>query len=869
MKLVKKLGCLILATSLVVTGLNVPVTTKAKVATTYCKKKTTLSFKDSKGIRKLTVNGKKKSVKSGAKSVKVTFSKEGTYTVKVTNRKGKTSTKKIIVDKTKPTIRGVKNGKTYKNEVTVSASDKNGIKSFTINGQKINSPFKVTLKGAGSCTAIAKDKAGNSKTVKFSIVVGENGTPSPTSGAGVSGGSIIPGVDNSKIPDKTPDSECKHNWALAVTLKEPTCYSVGSGRYVCTLCHGTKVQDLPKTDHSFTEVVDDTKCCVKKVTCTEDGQYYKVCEHCGKISTDLSVVKAIGHKFEKKIATDKYFKESATEGHGDIYYLACSNCGAVGTETWDNGRKLSHTVHNFTDTSVANESNLASAATCTESAKYFCKCTGCDTFSTTETFIVGKPLGHNMQKTLIDPATCEHGNMYGQKCSRCPYEDTTKVDDGQKVSHDFSVRDTSPEFKKDPATCEKRAVYYYKCSHCGKSAEKFEPSKTFEDGELLPHNLVEVKSSKYYCGEATCDHGTEYYKSCSMCGESSKILGTNETFYDNDKQKCDFCLEGRSVKFDDATCQHGNLYYKKCKWCKTESDEEYARLRNLGYKEDSVELKSLLWDDGKKVSCQFINLPINDNAHLVHNPTCTEGAKFRPACKWCHQASSLESDIFDASKDSVLSTVPNEYKPLGHSIIDDVAHRNILTNVSATSDETYKIRCSREGCTHVDDTVHTGQIHTDVYSPAVYWNYLYAGGTRSTESGEWWRGNKMYFGALDSVANAHAGTLSININDAVNNVPNCFITKAYVVLDNWEGDRAEHWENYFKNGFSGNDGDNYIYYVYGNPDDGVISASRQLNLDFSNPAMRQAFYTGYCFAYIYTEDVAGNSSCVRTCNLFK
>lgn len=863
MKLVKKLGCLLLATSLIVTGLNIPVTAQAKVVTTYCKKKTTLSFKDSKGIRKLTVNGKKKSVKSGAKSAKVTFSKEGTYTVKITNRKGKTSTKKIIVDKTKPTIKGVKNGKTYKNEVTVSASDKNGIKSFTINGQKIDSPFKVTLKGAGNCTAIAKDKAGNSKTVKFSIVVGEDSTPSPTSGAGVSGGSIIPGVDNSKIPDKTPDSECKHNWTLAITLKEPTCYSVGSGRYVCTLCHGTQVRDLPKTDHSFTKVVDDTKCCVKKVTCTEDGQYYKVCEHCGKISTDLSVVKAIGHKFEKKIATDKYFKESATEGHGDIYYLACSNCGAVGTETWDNGRKLSHTTHNFTDTSVANESNLASAATCTESAKYFCKCTGCDTFSTTETFIVGQPLGHNMEKTLIDSATCEHGNMYGQKCSRCSHEDTTKVDDGQKVSHDFSVKDTSSGFQKDPATCEKRAVYYYKCSHCGKSAERFEPSRTFEDGDLLPHdNKGQVKGSKYFCNDATCQHGTEYYTSCSMCKESTKFLGNPSTFFDNDKKdKCDFSVKGSSLVKDEATCTHGTIYWMECQWCGETAIDEYSNLLNSGCNEDDPKVTCLYWDNGKKSPThKWSNYPYEDGRNRVSRPTCETGGIWHPVCSDC--------GLIDESKTFENRTY-SWSKPLEHSIIDDVAYRNILTNVSATSDETYKIRCSREGCTHVDSTVHIGQTHTDVYSPAVYWNYSYAGGTHSIGSGEWWRGNKLYFGALEPVANANVGTLSININDAVNNVPSCFLTKAYIVLDNWEGDRSNHWENYFKNGFSGNDGDNYIYYVYGNPDDGVISASRQLNLDFSNPAMRQAFYTGYCFAYIYTEDVAGNSSCVRTCNLFK
>lgn len=71
------------------------------------------------------------------------------------------------LDKTKPTIKGVKNGTTYKKAVTIKFSDKSGIRKATLNGKKIKSGTKV--KKNGSYTLIVTDKAGNSRTVRFKI----------------------------------------------------------------------------------------------------------------------------------------------------------------------------------------------------------------------------------------------------------------------------------------------------------------------------------------------------------------------------------------------------------------------------------------------------------------------------------------------------------------------------------------------------------------------------------------------------------------------------------------------------------------------------------------------------------------------------
>jgi hypothetical protein len=106
----------------------------------------------------------------------------GTYTIRLAysynswwdTYKGISYTIKVKgLDNTKPTVSGVKNKKTYTKAVTIKASDKgSGLKSATLNGKKIKvsklkSGYKVSK--AGTYTLKVTDKAGNTKTIKFTI----------------------------------------------------------------------------------------------------------------------------------------------------------------------------------------------------------------------------------------------------------------------------------------------------------------------------------------------------------------------------------------------------------------------------------------------------------------------------------------------------------------------------------------------------------------------------------------------------------------------------------------------------------------------------------------------------------------------------
>lgn len=126
----------------------------------YYKKNVTVNAKSGGVITQFRVNNKPQEKDS------YTATKDGVYKVNIKLASGVTKAVKFTVDKTKPTT-NIK-AKTYKKKVKVTFKDKgSGIKSATLNKKKIKSGKIVTK--AGSYTLTLKDKAGNTKTIKFKV----------------------------------------------------------------------------------------------------------------------------------------------------------------------------------------------------------------------------------------------------------------------------------------------------------------------------------------------------------------------------------------------------------------------------------------------------------------------------------------------------------------------------------------------------------------------------------------------------------------------------------------------------------------------------------------------------------------------------
>lgn len=92
---------------------------------------------------------------------------EDRHVISVTDNLGNKTEQEFIIDRTKPSVKGVQNGKTYKNAVTIKFSDKNGIRSAKLNGKTVKTGTKASKKGA--YTLKVTDNAGNVQTVKFKI----------------------------------------------------------------------------------------------------------------------------------------------------------------------------------------------------------------------------------------------------------------------------------------------------------------------------------------------------------------------------------------------------------------------------------------------------------------------------------------------------------------------------------------------------------------------------------------------------------------------------------------------------------------------------------------------------------------------------
>jgi hypothetical protein len=101
-------------------------------------------------------------------SNKLSFTKTGKYTLVAPDYQGNSSTVKFRIDAKAPRVKGIKNGKISKKNVTLRFSDNIGVKSVKVNG-KSASTKKVTLKKAGKYTVKVTDQAGNKTTVKFRI----------------------------------------------------------------------------------------------------------------------------------------------------------------------------------------------------------------------------------------------------------------------------------------------------------------------------------------------------------------------------------------------------------------------------------------------------------------------------------------------------------------------------------------------------------------------------------------------------------------------------------------------------------------------------------------------------------------------------
>ena len=209
-----------------------------------------------------------------------------------------------------------------------------------------------------------------------------------------------------------------------------------------------------KHTHTFTEQTVKDDYLSTAADCTNKAKYYYSCS-CGEKGTKtFEFGEPLGHNLsEWKI------QKEATETEKGLKTKNCTRSGCNYSESEDIPM-LSHT-HKFT-AEVAAEKYLATAATCTEKAKYYYSCSCGEKGS--ETFEYGESLNHSFTNYVSDNnATCTEDGTKTAKCDRCTETDTI-TETGSKLNHSFTnyISDHN-------ATCTKDGTKTAKCDHCDKT----------------------------------------------------------------------------------------------------------------------------------------------------------------------------------------------------------------------------------------------------------------------------------------------------------------------------------------------------------------------------------------------------------------
>ena len=267
------------------------------------------------------------------------------------------------------------------------------------------------------------------------------------------------------------------------------------------------------TEHDFTGELAITALLYKEANCLSPALYYKSCKIC-MLSSKGTADEATFAAGEKN--PDRHAEEPGDwQLDGDSHWRAYTCChlevdrGAHQGGTADCLAPALCEVcqhpygelgpHHFVD--QVNEYRLKSAATCTSPAVYYQSCSTCGAQGT-ETFTNGEPLGHDYgawtsnedgthtRTCAHDAAHTETENCHGgtATCTEKAICEDCNAAYGELAAHDFTAETAEEQYLKSAAICTEKAVYYKSCAVCGLSSKGTADEATFFSGNALDHD---------------------------------------------------------------------------------------------------------------------------------------------------------------------------------------------------------------------------------------------------------------------------------------------------------------------------------------------------------------------------------------------
>ena len=439
------------------------------------------------------------------------------------------------------------------------------------------------------------------------------------------------------------DPNHSHKWDKGRVTKEPSCKEEGEILYTCSVCKGTKVEALAKTDnHQWGEWTTITK-----PTCSTKGKEIRTCKVCSK--TEERAIPTIPHTIVKEADKAATCTENGYEGRE-----YCSVCNTTIKER----TIIPATGHQW----GAWRTTLAK--TCTTDGKEVRVCSKC---SEKEERTI-PATGHTLKKEEGVVATCtkdgHEGNTVCEVCGETLKEGKVIP----KLGHDWSNENG-------------------KCTRCGESHEhSFGEGTTIKELTCTQDGEIDYKCSKcgYIKKEITKATGHEW-------GEWKTTLAQTCTTDGKEERVCSKCSEKeeRTLKATghewgewkttlDQTCTTDGKEERICSKC---SKKEERTLKATGHKSETVGAKApTCKEDGYtgnevcKVCHETLNkgttIPKTDSHEwgkwtIKRESTCTEKGEQSRKCTVCGEEEIESLPLAKHSWDNGKVTQAPSYTKVG------------------------------------------------------------------------------------------------------------------------------------------------------------------------------------------------------------
>ena len=352
------------------------------------------------------------------------------------------------------------------------------------------------------------------------------------------------------------DPNHNHKWDKGRVTREPSCKEEGEILYTCSVCKGTKVEALAKTDnHQWGEWTTTTK-----PTCSAKGKEIRTCKVCSK--TEERAIPTIPHTVVKeadKAATCTEYGYKGREycsvcnttikertiipatGH-DVKLVGakdstCTSKGYSGDEVCKTCRKTIKTGHELPLAQHTPKKEEGVVATCTNDGH--------------EGNTVCEVCGETLKEGKVIPKLGHDWSNENGKCTRC----------GESHEHSFGEGTTIKEL-----TCTQDGEIDYKCSKCGYIKKEITKA-TGHKSETVGAKAPTCKEDGYTGDEV-----------CKVCHET---LNKGTTIPKTDSHEW-----GKWTTVRKSTCTEKGEQICKCAVCGEEEIE-------------SLPLAKHSWDNGK------------------------------------------------------------------------------------------------------------------------------------------------------------------------------------------------------------------------------------------------------------------------------